>query len=115
MASVYSTRFAAHGTLPGASTWAGGRVPAGFCWVLRDLDICWFPGATESSADLQLYTQGGTDNPHIWAASLLALGTFGYESWRGRAILLEGDTWALNNTGPNGADFQLSGYQLTLP
>lgn len=115
MAFLYSVRLAAHAILPGASTFSGGTVPVGYIWVLRDLDICWYPGATISSADLQLYTQGGTDNPHIWAASLEALGTFGYESWRGRVIMEAGDNWALNNTGPNACDFQLSGYQLSAP
>lgn len=102
---VYSIHIYAAVGLSGSSPSLG--PPAGFRWILRDLDVT-YSGLLVSSVRLI-----GPLGQTIWLNAFAGLSQPEYASWRGRQVVDFPDSVTLTASQPS--DVTLSGYQLTLP
>lgn len=101
---VYSTRFLAG---VGVTTAIVFTCPTGFVTVLRDLDT-FYAGLLVATARLI-----GSEGQTIWANAFAGGSEPEYASWRGRQVLIAGETVSLDSSGAT--DMTLSGYLLTTP
>lgn len=106
---VYSLRIFASGGLSVAAGQVGPIVPAGFVYVVRDIDALELTGV--SGGQLQLISQVGTV---VWFAGGLPGPAAGNWSWRGRQVYNEGEQVGFKS-GAGTWSMACSGYQLTLP
>lgn len=106
---VYSLRIFATGGLTNAAGLVGPVVPAGFVYVLRDIDVVEISG----TAPAIMQVESPVVAP-LWNATRTVTGGVVNAAWRGRQVYAEGEqvgffafsgTWAIC----------ASGYQLTLP
>jgi hypothetical protein len=102
---VYSVRFLQARAYSGVATYL---VPAGFVAVLRDLDAFQVAGLTVP----QIYLVGAAGQTIWWNSGSLVDSS--YSSWRGRQVINEGETFAVN-VATETASFAVSGYLLSLP
>lgn len=105
MATVYSTRFI---EVKGGTTFYGYTVPLGFVAVIRDVDTY----ASSELAFAQVFLEGALGQALWWWQS--GLGQDSYGSWRGRQVVMAGETFGLR-INVSHADATCSGYLLTLP
>ena len=105
MASIYSVRFLAVAALGGTEEITNGT---GNTWIVRDIDV--FMGSQVLGA--VVYFQGPAFQNFFWCQTdpLTAL----WVPWRGRQVILPGETIAVSVTTGN-ADVTISGYSLTPP
>lgn len=107
--TVYSLRlYAAQNLAPGSGV-VGPVVPAGFIYVLRDIDVCSF---TSTTGD-ELLVKGPTGG-NVYVVVLTAGGDRFNFQWRGRQVYAEGEQIGFHSLA-GGWDVMASGYQLTLP
>lgn len=109
MATVYSLRIAAFGSLTAGTGVVGPIVPAGLIYVVRDIDAYEHTGVTDSNLFLKNAIGGFLTGFIIDSAHPTNL-----FSWRGRQVYSEGEQVAIL-VGSGTWDIQVSGYQLTLP
>jgi hypothetical protein len=83
-------------------------VPAGFRWVVRDVD-CYYNGLEVCTVRMI-----GVLGQTVWVNEFAGGGAGPqYASWRGRFVVNAGNKVSFDAS--NAADFSVSGYQLTLP
>jgi hypothetical protein len=95
---------AEHGTTSVVSL----SVPAGFVYVIRDLDVFLTAGISDATGYLK-----GSSGQAIFYFTQTALNS-GYHSWRGRQVFEAGESFSFD-PGGDAMDFTLSGYKLTAP
>lgn len=107
--AVYSLRiFSSAGLSPGAGT-VGPIVPAGFVYIVRDIDA--FDDTAGATDNLIIFSQTSGVLINWVGPSPAAAGCY---QWRGRQVYNEGEQVALRSfVGTWGVS--ISGYQLTLP
>lgn len=105
---VYSVQLAAHVNYTGT---LDVFVPDGYKYVVRDIDVFW--NASSDSSDLLFKGNPG----NIIYAFIPVPGASGQGSWRGRQVFETSQKFTMQwiGLGTRGFDFQVSGYQLTLP
>lgn len=109
MATVYSLRIAAFGTLTPATGKVGPTVPAGLVYIVRDIDAV---DTTIATGD-ELAVYGPIGEYLLIARQGHELTGFNY-SWRGRQVYGPGEQIAFQSIAGSW-DIACSGYQLTLP
>lgn len=100
---VYSSRF---GFQKNTTAWTSSSVPAGHVWVVRDISGL-YDGLLGTDVVFALGNVG------FFSAQFVAT-VNGPFHWEGRVVMLEGDHLDTSG-GPDGIDFVISGYDLTLP
>lgn len=106
---VYSLRIFATASLTAASGTVGPHVPAGFIYVLRDIDVVEISGSGTGVMQVQAQTLGV-----LWVFQRGSTLASAYGSWRGRQVYAEGEQVGFT-VGSGTWSIAASGYQLTLP
>jgi hypothetical protein len=101
--SIYSKRLLQAGGLTGS---VSATVPDGKIWILRDLDCVVHSG---DPGVIVLHGAGGQD---IYIGDTATTSTTLWYGWRGRQILVAGETVTIEVAAGNW-DATLSGYELT--
>lgn len=105
--TIYSTRFGAKHDMSISDPLIF-TVPAGFRAVIRDIDV--YYGGLTGNTFIALLDE--TPQVVFWQDSV-AIGESGWRSWRGRQVLLEGESCTLS--ADDVCDVMVSGYLLVEP
>lgn len=106
---VYSQRFFA-GAAASPVGPVGPVVPAGFVWVVRDVDAV---VRSSGTAQMELLGQVAGQILVLWSYPQSPVPDNNF-TWRGRQVFAEGERVGINVLSGNW-DVGISGYQLTLP
>lgn len=107
---VYSQRFL--GAQLGGAAQVAASVPAGYRWIVRDIDLFLEETAANEGGQVYATTSAGAT---IWLPMSYIPGVGGgHVQWTGRQVLNPGDVLVYSQAAGTGV-ITVSGYALTLP